>query len=152
GPTSVSPQHAPSPLRAGLLWLGLAACWLALAAAELAWFGWFLVEPLPNAANVGGTVRRWMFLGRALPPVIPGIGFGAWCLGRAGGELSHVEFLPQRLPVVAASGLIAAGALGLGGLVLRGLGLRRALTPAERLPLGFVLGASGLGMVTLVVG
>ncbi len=35
---------------------------IGLAALEVAWLGWFLVEPLPNAANVGGRVVRWAVL------------------------------------------------------------------------------------------
>ena len=42
-----------------------------------------------------------MFLARALPEVVPGVTFAQSYLGTALVELSHVENLPQRLPIVA---------------------------------------------------
>jgi len=123
---------------------------LALVVFELAWLGWFLVEPLPNAGHVG--IRRWIFLARAIPEVIPGVRFQESYLGLALDELSHTENLPQRIPIVLAGGLIGAGALGLGGIILRGLGLTRSLSIAERLALSFGVGTSALGIVTLILG
>ena len=64
-------------------------------------------------------------------------------------ELSHVENLPQRLPIVLAAGLIAAAAIGLGDLVLGGLQAGARLGPCERLALDYGLGAGLLGVVTL---
>jgi hypothetical protein len=143
------PKGGPFQVTIGAL---LLLAGLTLIVLELAWLVWWLVEPLPNAANIGGVVRRWMFLARALPEVVPGVGFRESYLGMALSELSHVQNLPQRVPVVLAAGLIAAAAVGLGGLVLRGLGLTRSLSMVERLPLSFGLGASGLGVVTLLFG
>jgi hypothetical protein len=115
---------------------------------ELAWFVWFESVRLPN----GNQIPRWIFLGRALPAVIPGVTFTQSNLGLVLQELSHVENLGQRLPIVAAAGLIAAAALGLGGLILRALRLVAVLTFAERWALAFGLGASGLAVVTLGLG
>lgn len=83
---------------------------------------------------------------------MPGVTFSRSYLGAALGELSHVGNLPQRLPVVLAAGLIAAAALGLGGLVLRGLGLAARLTVGERWGAAFLVGAAGLGVLTLGFG
>ncbi|SIO59069.1 hypothetical protein SAMN05444166_5914 [Singulisphaera sp. GP187] len=131
---------------------GLVAAVFALAVLELAWLGWFLVEPLPNAGNVGGTVRRWMFLARALPQVVPGVRFDQSYLGMALDELGHFENLPQRVPIALAAALIAGGALALGQGVLRALRLHRLLRPIERLPLAYGLGTTGLGLITLILG
>jgi hypothetical protein len=124
----------------------------ALAVLEVVWFAWFLIEPLPNAQNVGGRVRRWSFLARAVPEVVPGVRFEQSYLGLAAKELSHVENLPQRGPVVLAAGLIGASALALGRLGIRALGLRTALGPGERLALGFGLGMTGMGLAVLILG
>lgn len=126
----------------------------ALALLEFAWLGWFLAEPLPNVpVSMSGTkVRRWMFLARALPEVIPGVRFDQSYLGMATQELRHVENLPQRIPIVLAAGLIAGAALSLGQLVLRLLALRNALRTPERLALAYGLGTTGLGIATLIVG
>lgn len=122
--------------------------WTALVALELAWFVWFQSVGLPN----GNKIPRWVLLSRALPQVVPGVTFAQSNLGQVLKELSHVENLPQRLPVVAAAALIAAGALGLGGLIVRGLRLAAALSFAERWGLASGLGASGLGVLTLLAG
>lgn len=127
---------------------------LLIFALECAWFGWFLVEPLPNAGNAGGNgLKRWIFLTRSVPQLmVEGLTFRDSYFGLAWLELSHVGNLPQRLPIVLAAGLIGGAALGLGGLVLRGLELENGLTASERVPLAFVVGASCLGVVTLVLG
>lgn len=143
--------HRADPLISGRN-AGVIAAVLVLAFLEAAWLGWFLVEPLPNAGNVGGTVRRWMFLARALPQVVPGVRFDQSYLGMALLELGHLENLPQRVPIVLAATLIAGGALGLGLGVLRGLGLHQGLRPIERLPLAYGLGTTGLGLITLMLG
>ncbi len=62
-------------------------------------------------------------------------------LGNGLGELSHVENLPQRVPIVLAAGLIAAAAVGLGDLALRGLRLAGGLRLGERVALDYGLGA-----------
>jgi hypothetical protein len=120
----------------------------ALAVLEVAWFVWFEAQRLPNGANI----PRWLFLARALPEVVPGVTFSQSYLGLALRELSHVENLPQRLPVVVAAALIGAAALGLGGLILRASRLTGALATGERWGLAFGLGASGLGVITLGLG
>jgi hypothetical protein len=121
---------------------------LALATIEVCWFVWFEAQRLPN----GGNIPRWLFLARALPEVVPGVTFSQSYLGLALAELSHIGNLPQRLPVVGAAGLIAAAAFGLGGLILRALRLTVLVSFAERWALAFGLGASGLGVVTQVLG
>jgi hypothetical protein len=132
----------------------------ALVVAELLWFLWFWTEPLPNAVNIqvavpsGGTqsvpVRRWFLLALAVPQFIT-----TWqksLLGRTLNSLSHIEHLPQRLPL-AGSGLLIAGAgLGLGLLLLRGLRLGRRLDRLERVALGFGLGLNLLASLTLLAG
>ena len=123
-----------------------------LAALEAAWLGWYLAEPLPNAANVGGRVVRWAILARFIPGFIPGLRFDRTYLGEAIREIGHVENLPQRLPIVLAAVGIAAAAVATGRLILRGLGLRSRLARAERIPVAFGLGASGLGVAALIAG
>ncbi len=119
-----------------------------LAGLELAWFIGFESIALPNFP----TIHRWQFLARAFPEIIPGITFGQSYLGLAIEELSHVENLPQRLPIILAAVLIAASALGLGGLILRGLGIVAEVSIAERWGSAFGLGTAGLGVLTLVFG
>jgi len=125
-----------------------------LGVVQVGWLAWFLLEPLPNAGNAGGRgLCRLNLLVRAVPEVaIPGLRFRESYLGLALGELSHVENLPQRLPIVLAAAFIAASALATGGLVLRLLKLRGWLGPAERVALGFGLGTTGLGLATLIAG
>ncbi|MEO6811121.1 MAG: hypothetical protein ABI353_18585 [Isosphaeraceae bacterium] len=131
---------------------GRGAALIALAFVITAWLAWFLTEPLPNAGNVGGSVRRWIFLARALPAVVPGVRWRESYLGLACMELSHVEYLPQRLPIAASAALILGAALGLGHLILRGLRVAPLLRPVERLPLAFGLGTIALSALTLVLG
>ena len=52
-------EHRAGPLSQGA---GAAGALLILAALEAAWLGWFLVEPLPNVANI--TVRLALLFGR----------------------------------------------------------------------------------------
>ena len=122
-------------------------CW------NSAWLSWFLSEPLPNSAPVGRPkLHRSDLLWRALPGVVPGVRLEQSLLGPALEDLSHVENLPQRVPIVLAAGLIAVAALALGDLTLRGLKLLRLLSPSERIALAFGLGTTGLGVVTLGLG
>jgi len=132
--------------------IGLHLALLGLVILELLWLRWFLVEPLPNAANAGGQVNRWLFLCRALPHVVPGVRLSESYLGLALHELRHVENLPQRLPIALAAGLVAGAALALGEGLLRLLRVRDRLRWVERLPLAYGLGTTSLGLITLIVG
>jgi len=133
--------------------LGFLVVGLALAVLECGWLSWFLTEPLPNSAPVGRPkLHRSDLLWRALPGVVPGVRLEQSLLGPALRDLSHVENLPQRVPIVIAAGLIAVAALALGDLALRGLRLLRLLGPSERIALAFGLGTTGLGVVTLGLG
>src|SRR5262249_50695663 len=136
-------SHRP-PLR--FPWLGL------LSIVQLAWLAWFLFEPLPNAPTGKGPVRRWIFLAQIVPALVPGVRFQQSQLGVALRERSHLETLPQRLPVVLAAGLISAAAVALGRLVLRGIGVTRLFDRWETLALAFGLGTTGLGLITLGIG
>ena len=114
GDASETPKSVQPPRTAVAINVGLAV----LAVAELAWLAWFLIVPLPNANNVGTpaarAVRRgWMLL-KAFPEVIPETTFRESFLGNGLKQLSHVENLPQRLPIILTAGLIAAAAIGLG--------------------------------------
>jgi 4-amino-4-deoxy-L-arabinose transferase-like glycosyltransferase len=127
---------------------------IALAVLEAFWLGWFLLEPLPNAGNVGGNgLRRWDIVSRALPQVmVAGLTYRESHLGKALRDLSHFENLPQRVPILLAAAFIAASAVSAGNLALRGLRLRKRLDRWERLAAGFGLGTTALGLATLVVG
>ena len=150
-----SPAAAKSmqPPRAdGAMYIGLAI----LAVAELAWLAWFLIVPLPNANNVktppARAVRRGLLLLKTFPEVVPGTTFQESFLGNGLKELSHIENLPQRLPIMLAAGLVAAAAVGLGDMALRRLKLEAGLGAAERIALDYGLGAGLLGVLTLVLG
>ncbi len=119
-----------------------------IALLELAWLVWFESIRLPNYDQIG----RYVFLLRALPEVVPGVTFSQSFLGMGLRELSHVENLPQRLPIVLVAALIAAAAFGLGGLILRALGLTRELSFAECCGASFGVGMSSLGAITLIAG
>ncbi len=129
---------------------------LTLAVAEFAWLLWFLILPLPNANNTGmptdTLVRRGLLLLKAFPEVVPDTPFHESLLGQAIEELSHVEHLPERLPIVLAAALIAAAAIGLGDSVVCGLRLEKALWLTERIAINFGLGAALLAVLTLVAG
>ena len=139
--------NQPGSKRIGVVaWLGV------LAVLELAWMVWYLAIPLPNAGNVGGVIRRWIFPARAFPAVIPGVRFDESYLGLALAELGHPENLLQRVPIVLGAILIGAGAIAFGRLLLRLIRIHGLLTPFERIPLAFGLGMTGLGSLTLVLG
>jgi hypothetical protein len=127
-----------------------------IAIAELAWLAWFLIVPLPNANNVGvppeKAVRRGLLLLKTFPQVVPDTPFRDSLLGKGLKELSHLENLPQRLPIILTAGLIAAAAVGLGDLVIRGLRAHVALSIAERIAIDYGLGAGLLGVITLLIG
>jgi hypothetical protein len=123
-----------------------------LAVLEFAWLAWFLVEPLPNAPEMKIAIRRGWLLLKAFPEVVPGTTFRQSLIGQAARELSHPENLFDRVPIVAAAGLIALAAVGLGEVFLAALGLRDQLRGAQRLALSFGMGTTGLGMLTLFAG
>ncbi len=124
-----------------------------LAILETAWFAWFLLEPFPNFS---GPERpdfcRLHLLVRAVPAVVPGVKLRETHLGNALEELSHVENLPGRVPILLAAAFIAASAVATGNLALRGLRLRPSLDSWERIAVGYGLGTIGLGLATLIVG
>jgi hypothetical protein len=126
----------------------------AIAALQVAWLGWFLTEPLPNAGNAGGqSLRRFVLLIRSVPEVmVPGLKFQDSYLGLALDQLGHIENLPQRVPIVLAASFIAASAIAAGNLILRALRVRSKLGPWERLASGYGLGTTGLGVATLIAG
>ena len=118
----------------------LSTPWIvAIVLAQALWLAWFLREPLPSV--VGVTVRRADFLLAADDH-----------LARAARNLAHPANLAQRIPIVGASGLVAGAAVAAGLAIVRGLRLPIRLTVAERLALAFGLGASGLGVLTLLLG
>jgi hypothetical protein len=120
---------------------------------ELAWLGWFLVVPLPNAPKLPNVVfRRGYLVLQTFPEVVPGTSFRKSMLGNGLAELSHVENLPQRLPVMLTAALIGAAAIGLGDAILGLLRLRHRLRWPERIALAYGLGAAPLGGITLIVG
>ena len=89
---------------------------------------------------------------KTFPEVVPGTTFQESFLGNGLKELSHVENLPQRLPILLTAGLIAAAAIGLGDMALRRLKLEAGLGAAERIALDYGLGAGLLGVLTLLLG
>jgi hypothetical protein len=129
---------------------------VSLAILELLWLAWFLIEPLPNANNTrvptDVAVRRGWLVLKALPQVVPGTSFGESLLGHGIDELSHLENLPQRVPILMAALLIAAAAIGLGDLVLRWLRLEAGMALLERVALDYGLGAGLLGVLALFFG
>jgi hypothetical protein len=127
---------------------------VAIGTLEFRWLYWFLLEPLPNAGNVGGNgLCRLHILIRSLPEVfIAGLKYRESYLGLALAELSHFENLPQRVPIVLAAMFIAGSAIATGNLVLRGLRVRPILGHWERLAVGYGLGTTAIGLATLLVG
>ena len=79
-------------------------------------------------------VRRGLLLLKTFPEVVPDTPFRESFLGRGLDELSHVENLPQRLPILLAAGLVAAAAIGIGDLVLRGSGWQHGSDRPNELP------------------
>ena len=72
------------------------------------------MNQLPEAGRA-----HYALLLKTFPEVVPDTPFRESFLGRGLDELSHVENLPQRLPILLAAGLVAAAAIGIGDLVLR---------------------------------
>lgn len=125
---------------------------IGLALLQLAWLGWYLVEPLPNAPSPRGPMTRAYLLMNAIPGFIPGVTFKDSLLGQGLGELTGIENLPQRLPIVAAAALVVLAAMGIGDWILRRLGFANAGGIGSRLSLGFGLGTVVLGLATLILG
>lgn len=158
-PAPATAATAPAARRAGV---PFAAVLAVLALLEVVWFGWYLTVPLPNAQAASTTladgtvssvaIRRWFLLAQAIPYFVPGTGWDQSLLGMALSELSHVENLPQRGPIVLAGLLIASAGTGLGLMLLRGLRLASVLPAVDRLPLAFPAGLATLSVLTLGVG
>jgi hypothetical protein len=144
-PSGPGSGPARQPSRTGLT-LGV------IASLEVLWLAWYLWAPLPNFSNLGVPVRRGLLLLKAFPEVVPDTPFHESLLGKGLLELSHVENLPQRVPIVLAAGLIAAAAIGLGDLAARGLRLHESSALGERIALDYGLGAALLGASTLLLG
>lgn len=120
---------------------------------EGAWLAWYLTEPLPNGANIGGhQAHRWTFLALAFPAIIPGVRLEQSYVGMAFEKLSHVENLVSRFPIVLTGTFIMGAILALGRIVLRALKLTQVFGRLERAVLAFGLGASTLGSTTLITG
>jgi hypothetical protein len=129
---------------------GLGIALVVIACLELAWLGWFLLVPLPNVQGI--VMRRGLLLLKTFPEVVPDTSFHDSLLGRGLAELSHVENLPQRIPIVLAAALIAGAAIGAGNTVIGLLEIRDRLGIAGRMALAYGLGAALLGVVTLGIG
>ena len=125
---------------------------IVLALLEFAWLCWFVSEPLPNAPTPRGSVTRGYLLLDSVPGLVPGVTFQDSLLGRGLGEMSHVQNLPQRLPIVAAAALIALAAMGIGDTILRRLKFAEAGGIGLRLALDYGLGTVVLGLATLILG
>lgn len=144
-PPQISPPHLPFPgWRRSLLPL--------LALVQLAMLGLLLWTPLPNVSNVGSELRRGLFLMAAIPGMVPDLPFRDTVLGQALEQLSDLENLPQRLPIVLAAALIAGAAAGLGRLFLVILKLDQRFSIWETLPLSFGLGVLALAAITMGIG
>lgn len=123
----------------------------AIVAAELAFVGWFVAVPLPNAGNAGvAHPQRIYLLIASLPEIVPGIAWNESHLGLAVRELGRFDYLPQRLPIILAAGLIALSAIAIGRAVARGL--RIAIGGLEGIALAYGSGSACLGCATLLVG
>jgi hypothetical protein len=146
--TDARQSTGPKPARLhSKVWAVVVVLWVV----ELAWLGWVLNETLPNARAAGESMRRSYLLWRFFPEVVPGVPWRESFLGLAAKELSHVENLPQRIPIVVAGGFILLSGLAVGSLVLRGIGLRR-WPPLERMVVAYGIGMTGLGLLALVSG
>ncbi len=129
----------------------LTTSWLVgIAFLQAVWIGWFLGDPLPSTGTE--SIRRFDLLMRLFPAVVPGVRWGDSYLGQACEHLSHFANLSQRVPILLASLAIAAAALAVGSIVLRGLKSGSGLSGLERVALGFGLGTVALGLGTLLLG
>ena len=109
--------------------------------AQAVWLGWFLLEPLPSVA--GAKLRRFDLL-------LNLDGHFAQALA----NLSHVGNLAERLPIFGATLWIATASLAVGGPILTSIGLSpgNRVGRAEWAALGFGLGSTVLGGMTLILG
>ncbi|AMV38826.1 ArnT family glycosyltransferase [Planctomyces sp. SH-PL62] len=123
-----------------------------LALLELGWLGWFLSEPLPNAPSPKGAITRGILLLDSFPGLVPGVTFHDSLLGKAVEEMSHLENLPQRLPIVAAAALAVLAAIGIGDWLLRKFRMEATCEVATRLAIDYALGTVVLGLATMIVG
>lgn len=126
--------------------------WAVVWIAELLLLGWYMMVPLPNAGAVAGkgvALRRGMIVNDA----IPGLAMGnRTIVGLAIDDLSHVQNLPQRIPIFSTACSIAAVAIAIGSALLAFLGLDRRLGRVVSVATGFGLGMSVLGVLTLISG
>lgn len=109
---------------------------------QWAWLGWCLTVTLPNASTAlrAEGVSRGLLAMYATPGLVPGIG-DENLLSEAWRELSRVDRLGDRAPVVLAGLAILGTAWGLGALALRATGLGARLGRWER-----VAASAGVGM------
>ena len=123
-------------------------------AAQAAALLWLLVVPLPSIESQRASAEAGV--GSAVPASLRRIQFLLTVddhFGRLAASLEGgLGRLAQRLPIVLAALLIAAAALALGDLAIRGLGLRSQLPTLARWPLAFVSGATLLASLTLAAG
>jgi len=133
-------------------WIAAALVVAVLLPLEIGWFAHTLIQYLPNSAAIGGRLSRGILMMQALPEIVPGNPWEKTHLRLALRELSHLENLPQRIPIVAAAAFIAAAMLAAGHLALRALRLRPLLEPLERNVLCFGIGAIFLAITTLGAG
>jgi hypothetical protein len=123
---------------------------IVIAFLEMAWLGWCLTIPLPNYQ--AHEITRGFFLSRALPQVVPGTTFRQSFLGKGLSELSQVENLPQRIPIVLVAALIAGAAIGIGDTIIRLLRVRQGTRLAERVALAYGVGTAILGVLAMLAG
>lgn len=132
---------------------------LPVIAAQLLTLVWLLVVPLPSIEGQRlDAEARASAIGSGAPGGLPSLRRAYFLLAaddhlnRAFANLSEVEHLSQRVPIVLAALLIGGAAVSLGGLVLQGLGLNGMLPPLARLPLAFVSGSTLLAALLLMLG
>ena len=140
----------------GLLGLG------GLLLVEAAWLGWYLLEPLPNAARAATTLpdgstreqllRRWDLVTLGVPYFIPGSTWSESGLGAALAKLARIDRIGDRIPIAGAGLLIGVAGIGLGLTTIRTLRLASRFSIAERIPLAFGLGMPILAGLTLGIG
>ena len=128
---------APAPASASIKppWL------VGILLAQAVWLGWFLLEPLPGVA--GAQLRRFDLLLNA-----------DGHFAQAVGNLSHLANLAERLPILGTALLIAAASLAVGGPILTWIGVSpgNRTSRAEWVALGFGVGTTVLGGLTLILG
>ena len=131
--------------------IAFAAILVAIVAVELAFVGWFVTVPLPNAGNAGVVKNQRIYLLiTSLPEIVPGVHWDESHLGLAIKELGRFDYLPQRLPIVLAAALIAGAAIAIGRGITRGLKVK--VGGWEGTAVSFGLGCVALGCVTLAIG